>query len=69
MSVKDFEIVQSRLDGVLIDYKDTVLLQKYVSTQGKIFDAKRTSTKSQHQRQLTNAIKRARFLALMKYSG
>lgn len=69
MSVKDFEIVQSRLDGVLIDYKDTVLLQKYVSTQGKIFDAKRTNTKSGHQRQLTNAIKRARFLALMKYSG
>lgn len=69
MSVKDFDIVQSRLEGVLIDYKDTALLQKYVSTQGKIFDAKRTSTKSRHQRQLTNAIKRARFLALMKYCG
>lgn len=66
---KDFEIVQSRLDGVLIDYKDVNLLTKYVSAQGKIFDAKRTNTSARHQRQLTNAIKRARFLALMKYCG
>lgn len=66
---KDFEAVPERLDGVLINYKDVNLLQKYVSAQGKIFDAKRTNTKSKHQRCLGNAIKRARFLALMKYSG
>lgn len=66
---KDYEAVPERLDGVLINYKDINLLQKFVSAQGKILDAKRTSTKSKYQRCLGNAIKRARFLALMKYSG
>ncbi len=66
---KDFEPVRDRLDGVEINYKDINLLNKYVSSQGKIFDAKRTGTSSKHQRRLAQAVKRARFLALMKYSG
>ena len=52
-----------------IDYKDVGILQKYASPQGKIFDRKRTNTCAKHQRELTRAIKRARFLALMKFSG
>ena len=52
-----------------IDYKDINTLQKYVSSQGKIFDATRTGTSAKHQRRLTQAIKRARFLGLMKFSG
>ncbi len=52
-----------------IDYKDINTLQKYVSSQGKIFDAARTGTSSKHQRSLAKAIKRARFLGLMKFNG
>lgn len=66
---KDFEPVRDRLEGVDINYKDITLLQKYVSSQGKIFDAKRTGTSAKNQRRLAQAVKRARFLALMKYSG
>lgn len=52
-----------------IDYKDIQTLQKYVSAQGKIFDRTRTATCAKCQRKLTTAIKRARFLGLMKYTG
>ena len=56
-------------NGPLLDYKNINLLQKYSTPQGKILDRKRTGTCAKHQRRLANAIKRARFLALMRYSG
>lgn len=52
-----------------IDYKDINTLQKYVSSQGKIFEAARTGTSAKHQRRLAKAIKRARFLGLLKFNG
>ncbi len=52
-----------------VDYKDVTLLQKYATPQGKIMERKRTGVCAKHQRRLANAIKRARFLALMRYSG
>ncbi|MCK5717074.1 MAG: 30S ribosomal protein S18 [Thiomargarita sp.] len=51
-----------------IDYKDITLLKGYVSETGKIVPSRITGTKSKYQRQLTTAIKRARFLALLPYS-
>lgn len=50
-----------------IDYKDSNLLKKFVSGQGKIVDPRYTKTCSRHQRALATAIKRARFLALIPF--
>ena len=51
-----------------IDYKDLNLLKAYVSESGKIVPSRITGTKAKYQRQLTQAIKRARFLALLPYT-
>jgi len=50
-----------------IDYKDVPLLKGYISESGKIVPSRITGTKAKYQRQLSNAIKRARFLALLPY--
>ena len=50
-----------------VDYKDVELLKDFINENGKIIPARITGTKSRYQRQLTTAIKRARFLALMPY--
>ncbi len=55
-------------DGVKeIDYKDLVTLKNYVTESGKIVPSRITGTKARYQRQLSTAIKRARFLALLPY--
>lgn len=51
-----------------IDYKDLTLLKAYVTETGKIVPSRITGTKANYQRQLTAAIKRARFLALLPYT-
>ncbi len=51
-----------------IDYKDLNLLKAYVSETGKIIPSRNTGTKARFQRQLTTAIKRARFLALLPFA-
>ena len=51
-----------------IDYKDVRLLQGFMSERGKIVPSRITGTKSKYQRQLQNAIKRSRFLALIPYT-
>lgn len=50
-----------------IDYKDTAKLRRYVSERSKILPRRTTGTCAMHQRQLTEAIKRARQIALMPY--
>jgi small subunit ribosomal protein S18 len=56
-------------DGVVqIDYKDLVTLKNYVTESGKIVPSRITGTKARYQRQLSTAVKRARFLALLPYS-
>lgn len=56
-------------DGVThIDYKDLNTLRQYVTETGKIVPSRITGTKSFYQRQLAQAIKRARFLALLPYT-
>ena len=51
-----------------IDYKDVEVLKEYITDTGKLMPARVTGTKAHYQRQLTTAIKRARFLALMPYT-
>lgn len=51
-----------------IDYKDIATLKGYISESGKIIPSRNTGTKARYQRQLSTAIKRARFLALLPYS-
>ena len=51
-----------------IDYKDLETLKAYVSETGKIVPSRITGTKAKYQRQLSTAIKRARYLALLPYS-
>lgn len=50
-----------------IDYKDTELLKKFLNPHARLMARKRTGTSSKHQRQLANAVKRARFMALIPY--
>ena len=52
-----------------IDYKDVNRLRKYVTEKGKIVSSRQTGTCSRHQRELTVAIKRARNIALLPFSG
>jgi small subunit ribosomal protein S18 len=51
-----------------IDYKDVEILKDFITETGKIIPARLTGTKARYQRQLTEAIKRARFLALLPYT-
>ena len=51
-----------------IDYKDVDLLKDFINENGKIIPARITGTKAGYQRQLSDAIKRARFLALLPYT-
>jgi small subunit ribosomal protein S18 len=51
-----------------IDYKDIEVLKDFITENGKIIPARLTGTKARYQRQLTEAIKRARFLALLHFT-
>ncbi|WP_343126528.1 30S ribosomal protein S18 [Buchnera aphidicola] len=56
-------------EGILeIDYKDLNILKNYITESGKIVPSRITGTKSKFQRQLSRAIKRARYLALIPYT-
>ncbi len=50
-----------------IDYKDSTKLKRYLSERSKILPRRTTGTCAMHQRQLTDAIKRARQVALLPY--
>jgi len=50
-----------------IDYKDIGKLRRFISGRGKILPAKLTGTCAKHQRMLTRAIKRARFIGLLPF--
>jgi len=51
-----------------IDYKDIDTLKQYITETGKIIPSRITGTKARYQRQLSTAIKRARYLALLPYT-
>ena len=50
-----------------IDYKDTKLLQRFISERGKIVPSRITAVSAKKQRELANAIKRSRFIGLLPY--
>jgi small subunit ribosomal protein S18 len=50
-----------------IDYKDVKLLQRYISERGKIVPSRITAVSANKQRELSRAIKRARFLGLLPF--
>jgi small subunit ribosomal protein S18 len=50
-----------------IDYKDVRLLQRYISERGKIVPARISAVSTKKQRELAQAIKRARFLGLLPF--
>src|SRR3954466_4893444 len=51
-----------------IDYKDVDLLKDFIGENGKIIPARITGTRTHYQRQLSDAVKRARYLALLPYT-
>ena len=51
-----------------IDYKDIDVLKDFIQENGKIMPARITGTKAHYQRQLSTAINRARYLALLPYT-
>ncbi|PSQ92852.1 MAG: 30S ribosomal protein S18 [Proteobacteria bacterium SW_6_67_9] len=51
-----------------IDYKDVETLKNYITETGKIVPSRITGTNARYQRQLSRAIKRARYLALLPYT-
>lgn len=52
-----------------IDYKDTAKLRKYITERGKILPRRISGNCAKHQRELTEAIKRARIVALLPYTN
>ncbi|MBZ0111119.1 MAG: 30S ribosomal protein S18 [Thermoanaerobaculia bacterium] len=57
------------VDGIeYVDYKDTRLLQQYILEQAKILPRRISGTCARHQRKLTEAVKRARHLALLPFT-
>lgn len=50
-----------------IDYKDTKTLRSYLTERGKLLSKRMTGTCANHQRELTEAVKRARSIALLSF--
>ena len=53
--------------SAVIDYKDATMLRHYISERAKILPRRTTGVCAMHQRELTEAIKRARQVALLPY--
>lgn len=52
-----------------IDYKDVELLKRYITDKGKILPRRITGVSQRHQRLLTKAVKRARYVALLPFTS
>ncbi len=59
----------SQPNSPLIDYKDIRLLSRYISEKGKIVPSRITGVSRKKQKELSRAIKRARFLSLLSYTN
>ena len=51
-----------------VDYKDVSILKDFITENGKLIPVRITGTKARYQRQLSTAVKRARFLALLPFT-
>src|SRR5918997_6060758 len=59
----------TRINSESIDYKDLLLLRRFISDRGKVRSRRVTGLSRQHQRELALAVKRARELAMLPYVG
>jgi len=59
----------SKSSEVVFDYKDISSLKKFISEKGKITPRRISYISIKKQKDLSNAIKRARYLALLPYTG
>lgn len=50
-----------------VDYKDANLLRRFISSQAKVVDPRYTGTCALHQRKLAQAVKRARYMAILPF--
>jgi len=50
-----------------IDYKDTEILKKFLNPHARMMARKKTGISAKFQRQLSEAVKRARFMGLLPY--
>ena len=55
--------------NIKIDYKNYDLLRRYVTEEGKIRPRRQTGTCARHQRELAQAVKRARHIALLPFTS
>ena len=58
----------SQINSPVIDYKDIKLLTRYISEKGKMIPSRITNVARKKQKELSTAIKRARFLSLLSYT-
>jgi len=54
-------------DIKVVDYKNVILLRKYINTVGKILPRKKTGNCSKHQRMVAQAVKRSRIIGLLPF--
>ena len=59
----------SKVSEMVFDYKDVLSLKKFISEKGKITPRRISYMPIKKQKDLSNAIKRARYLALLPYTG
>jgi len=56
-------------EGPLVDYKEIDLLRKFLTSSNKMMSRRRAGTSAEEQRAIKQAIKHARFMALLPYKG
>ena len=66
---KTFGAPGTRTQADSIDYKQSDVLRRFVTEEGKIRPRRQTGTCARHQRELAVAIKRARHIALLPFTG
>ena len=54
--------------GKSVDYKDVMIVSKYINEKGKILPRRLTGACAKHQRHIANQIKIARYMALLPYT-
>ena len=54
--------------GKSVDYKDVMIINKYINEKGKILPRRATGACAKHQRDITQAVKRARHIAVLPYT-
>lgn len=53
--------------GKSVDYKDVMIINKYISDKGKILPRRMTGACAKHQRHIAGEVKKARFMALIPF--